>query len=404
MASTYNSNTVSTVNQFKGIWEDVDNYNYAIITARAAQTAAQTGQFVLEWAITPRGQFPSDNDIIATETISYLYSNTGITYSRDHRARWFRLTFNPPEGNVITISFETCFKTSGSELKIANDSQDIVNVKGSLDKFTWDVQLTDTSGLHLKSTLEGDSGEAIYTHLADASGKSLSYYKGLETLSSLQVAIHDARGSEFATANGSLFVTPTNVIGVPQGSTAYLRDTSDTALFIAGADNAGSALSSSKAEGFLNSLSVAIADASGYKLGTKTNPLYVDISAAPTEGVYAFDIKNGITETFTSIPNLQNRALNLFNLNTYNDSPNAIWTKIYDICSGQLPVNNSNLNSLDKFIILNIATPPKSTRDVSFPRGSNFQRGLYFRSTLDVSYSSVNGPGENVLFINGTFI
>lgn len=93
----------------------------------------------------------------------------------------------------------------------------------------------------------------------------------------------------------------------------------------------------------------------------------------------------------------------LFNLNTYNDGPLVTWTNVYDISKGYIPTG-SDYSSLDNYIKFNIASPPKSTRDVSFPRGSTVNNGIYFRTTLDVSYSSLRGPDKNVLFVNGSFI
>jgi hypothetical protein len=56
------------------------------------------------------------------------------------------------------------------------------------------------------------------------------------------------------------------------------------------------------------------------------------------------------------------------------------------------------------YLVMNIAVPPNQTRDLEFPQGLNIQHGLYFRATTGSAYDNSLSPGDNLVFVNGSYI
>jgi hypothetical protein len=76
------------------------------------------------------------------------------------------------------------------------------------------------------------------------------------------------------------------------------------------------------------------------------------------------------------------------------------------------PLGNLNINivartdfsALNPYIVQNIACGAKSLREITYPRGLEFKNGVYMRSTLEPSYTTINGPPSNNIFVNGLYV
>jgi hypothetical protein len=217
----------------------------------------------------------------------------------------------------------------------------------------------------------------------------------------LATGIRDSSGQNFSfTGNNSLYISNTNSEGHAQGSTYPLQATGAGALYIAGADNDGYGLSTTDTSlgPNTNSVFVSLTDASGFGFGTLERPLEIDISAAPTLGILTFDIENGVTGEYVSLGPLRDHRVNLFNLNCYNDGIVPLWLKVYDISSG------TDVNLRNGKIKLNVAVPPKATRDLPLTNGLTFKDGLHFRASPEHEYDSSGNVDSGVLYVNGSYI
>ena len=154
MASLLNS-AKNTNTSFTGHWEDTKDYNSVILTLQSPFD----GSGHLQWANTTRRNFPTDDDIIAQEEFLYQRSEP-VTKQWDHRGRWFRFVYNDipartlPNYYDMCLNIETMYKRDATELKIANDSQTITTVQqGDIDS-AYQIVLTDSSGVKLRTTQE----------------------------------------------------------------------------------------------------------------------------------------------------------------------------------------------------------------------------------------------------------
>jgi hypothetical protein len=197
MASISNSKK-DVSNNFVGVWEDIKDYTTAIITLKAPVDGSAT----LEWAHTDGRTMPSDSDIIASEQLVYASSDVSnaLTKQYDHRARWFRVRYDNIAGtaegsfNDMSLNLQTLYKKAPTELKIADDSANIVSVNVGDSKNSLYTMLTDASGVAIRTTNDSmtDSNEALFTHLADSSGISLATTDVNNGAESLFVALRDA--------------------------------------------------------------------------------------------------------------------------------------------------------------------------------------------------------------------
>ncbi len=152
MASLLNSAKNIDIS-FIGHWEDTKDYNSVILTLQSPFD----GSGHLQWANTARRNFPTDNDIIAEEEFLYQRSEP-VTKQWDHRGRWFRFVYNDipahtlPNYTDMCLNIETMYKRDATELKVANDSQTITTVQqGDIDS-AYQIVLTDSSGVKLRTT------------------------------------------------------------------------------------------------------------------------------------------------------------------------------------------------------------------------------------------------------------
>lgn len=396
-----------TSTSFIGEWEDVKDYNSLILTLQSPRDGSGT----LHWANTTRREFPTENDIIATEQF-YYSATVPKTLQWDHRGRWFKLHYNdsstgPGNYSDYSMNIETLYKGIGTELKIADDAQNVVSLHGQ----SYQTVYTDISGTVLATTDDMTaSGEALYVNLRDSSSNSSYAHTNTSGTGSesLFVGLRDDNNKDLSvTDTNDLTVHTTNELGYSQAATADVSgaESGTKAFYIAGADNTGTKISSTKEHRQntgANALYVHLTLSGGVAVDEE-NPLPC-IEADKIAQVKYFDISYGITEVFSTTPDLSAGRINLFNLFTYNDGPITVWTKCYDMSHGYLnSLTDTSYDLYNDRVLFNVATPAGHYRDFKFPRGLLFNEGLHFRTSVEHSYDSSYGPGDDILFINGAY-
>jgi hypothetical protein len=433
----------TTDSSFTGQWEDIKDYTSAIITLQSPMDGSAT----LQWAHTSGRSFPtSDTDIIASETFRYdgVDVSTAVTKQFDHRARWFRIKYeNETEGigtkfNDLSFNLQTLYKKAATELKIVDDCANIVSVNvGDNNKNSLYTMLTDASGAALRTTNDSATGEALYTHLADSSGYSLATTETQAANGeSLFVALRDGSNNAFSSTgadvtHNALYIRPGDSCGNAQASTYDVSgaSTAGVALYAALADSCGNKISTTNqlSGDNANALYVHLATKNG-KSVTKDNPLPV-VNTQDSTGALAFDVSYGITESFIAPQSYfknPDDPINIYNLFVYNDSPVTIWVKIYDVCESMLShvgldqplgadvtesqlstslndVSNGGAFDTSANLKYNLTVPGGRSRDLTLPGGTTFDHGLYVRATTQYKADSVQGPGENAVFFNGSY-
>ena len=442
MASILNSIKDAKVDiSGENAWEDIKDYTSVIITMNSGVDGSGT----IEWADTSARRFPQDKDIIARESFQYTGSGTPITKQFDHRARWFRVRYdhsgafgtNYGDGSFNDVSFnlQTLYKKAPTELKIVDDSANIVSVNVGASGNSLYTVLTDASGVLIRTTNDNQlTGEALYVHLADSSGTSLATTDTTDP-ESLFVALRDASNvgiDSTGTTNNALHVRPGDVSGNAQASTfdvcgAY---TKGVALYAALSDNCGHQVDTTNTQNRniatnANALYVHLTDNSGRSIADG-NALPV-VNTVEAVGAKAFDFSSGVQEHFiTPITDMSgtigDKKINLYNIFVYNDSPVTVWMKVYDVSYQNLIDNCLHLsvgtsesdfefsmnNTADGATAIgkpkyNITVPGGRHRDLVLPGGATFTKGVHFRATTQYKEFSVQGPGENMIFLNGTY-
>ena len=375
-----------------------------------------------------------------------------VTKQFDHRARWFRIKYENNESvgtqfDDMSFNLQTLYKKAATELKIVDDCANIVSVNvGDDNKNSLYTMLTDASGAALRTTNDAvNTGEALYTHLADSSGHSLATTEtnAGSNGESLFVALRDGSNNAFSSTganvtHNALYIRPGDVCGNAQASTYDVSgaSTSGVALYAALADSCGNKISTTNQIGGdtnvkANALYVHLATKDG-KSVTENNPLPV-VNTQESTGALAFDISYGVKETFVS-PHSdlkdtsgEDLKINVYNLFVYNDSPVTVWLKIYDVCTGMLrsaqhdlidnfPESEEELsaslnqvtNAGQEFdtsanLKYNLTVPGGRSRDLTLPGGTTFNHGMYVRATTQYKADSIQGPGDNAVFFNGSY-
>lgn len=439
MASLLNSKKDISAN-FTGQWEDIKDYTSVIMTLQAPVDGSAT----IEWANTTGRTFPTDSDIIASENFTYsgaldASQASAVTKQFDHRARWFRVRYDH-SGAVeasfsdLSFNFETLYKKAPTELKIVDDSANVVSVNVGDNNNSLYTMLTDASGVPIRTTNDSQTtGEALYVHLADGSGNSLattetdnpeSLFVGLRDASNVGI---DSTGS--AATNNALYVRPGDVSGNAQASTFMVSDAyaDGVALYGALADNCGHQINTTNnppaSDTSANALYVHLTLANGNSVSS-SDPLPV-VDAQETVGALPFDVSYGIEETFVvpavDMSSAGSDKINLYNIFVYNDSPVTIWLKLYDVSTGTLSgadlldictttftdtkFENSMaaITSTIRAPIFNITVPGGRTRDINLPGGATFNNGVYARATTQYKQYSTQSPGANLVFLNGSY-
>ena len=433
MASSSNSTpNINYGSNLTGNWEDVKDYTSAIITLKNVHLPGTSSDAsgTVEWAHAPGRQYPGEGDIIAKE--QFNYSDIGAkTFQFDHRARWFRVKYTADPD--VSYALQTLYKKAPTELKIVDDSANVVSVNSGVNGNSLYTVLTDVCGTLLRTTAEGHTtGNALYTHLADASGISLATtVANVDGFKSLFVGLRDGSNNALTTTgpnsfNNALYVRPGDSAGVAQASTINVQgaSTAGVALFAALSDNCGFQITTTKTDTQVasnrNALFVHLTDSSGRSI-TQTNPLPV-ISTVETVGAKTFDISNGLQANFvvpldmSTVPT--GYQLNLYNLFVYNDSQTTVFLKVHDVSLAGLQTVGLSTSvgtydaSLDASLALlsggqslkyNLTVQPGKCRDLAIPGGATFNTGIAFRATARYAQGSTISADPDAVFISGTY-
>ncbi len=393
MASLLNS-VRNGKSEFIGYWEEIDEYNSVTLTMQSPFD----GSCCFEWANNTGRKRPTNSDVIASETVAYTRGEP-ITHQLDHRGRWFRFTykdiadtaFGLPNYEDMCLNIETMYKRDATELKIANDSQTITSVQhGDLDS-AYQIVLSDTSGVKLRTTNDAvqSKHEALYVTPRDAENSKLAFtVSGDQGAKSLFVGLRDNCNHNLSSTSdpnvdvSTLYIHPSNLHGYSQAGTAKVQmgagenGTDGVALYLSAAGEKRGIASTFELKTDRNghpagnSLSVHLVHNQGQAVN-KDSPL--PVTKAGTIGqAKPFDIDHGIQEIFTSLPDTTNAKVDLTNLFTYNDGPVPTWTKVYDICSGMISSTNIRF-SLNKVLNSN-GDPVESDQEDLIN-----ELGVYFR-------------------------
>jgi hypothetical protein len=354
--------------------------------------------------------------VIAKDLLSYTAS-MALTKEYPTRARYFRFVYTSLDATVdsfvdMSLNIETLYKGAASTINVGDSKgQGSVGVvEGS-----YQTHYSDQSGA---------SGRSIYTTLGDLSGNSLAYTEaaagaGGSRDKSLFISLRDSDNKALTgTTEHNLYVHPSDAMGHNQASTGMVLDacSSGVALYLTGADGAGHTWSTTRVQPNIveatsrreqNAVCVIMTDASGQPI-TRDNPIHVSMTT-DSKGIATVDIQNGVTQNFVSYGGFAAAYVTIFNLFTYNNGPNTIWTKVYNMSLGMIrpsdlqPLDSTkqlDLSAYDRWIVCNVATPPGQSRDLSFPKGLALPNGMFIRSSVEHSYASSHGPGSDVLFVN----
>jgi hypothetical protein len=156
---------------FLGRWEDIQAYTSVINTI---ESNSASGTIRFQWVNMDDDSVPSDDELpLCEDSYTFVGDATALTKQFDTRARWFRLKI---EGTGSIAQFATTYKKSATEIKLTDNSTNIVSVNvGEDNENSLFTVLTDMSGNLLGTTNDAHAGgEALFTHLADVSGHSLS--------------------------------------------------------------------------------------------------------------------------------------------------------------------------------------------------------------------------------------
>lgn len=424
MASTLNSIYKGTLDtsHSTGHWEDVKDYTNAIITL----LSTVDGSGVIEWADTSGRRIPTDTDIIASQRFLYDTSGTPMTREFDHRARWFRVRYDASgDESDMSINLQTLYKKAPTELKICDGSANVVSVNIGPSGNSLYTALTDSSGALLRTT-NATIGNALFVHLSDGSGVSLATTHDTSN-NSLFVSLRDSSNHALATTGGSknaLYVRPGDSAGKAQASTYSVSGAASAgvAMYAALADSSGILIDTTATKGYLpadgaNALYVTLANYLGDSIDEQ-NALPV-INTVEVTGATAFDISYGVEEQFihlsADVSSFHSKKANLYNLFAYNDGPTTAWLKVYDVSHGKLatgeflgPLTNevafdASLRAAAIAPVYNITVPAHRYRDLVLPGGATFANGIYVRATKGYHPGSLVSPGENVIFVNGSY-
>ena len=75
-------------------------------------------------------------------------------------------------------------------------------------------------------------------------------------------------------------------------------------------------------------------------------------------------------------------------------------TSLNDVSLGVTGQPNFDTSANLKY---NLTVPGGRSRDLTLPGGTTFDHGLYVRATTQYKADSVQGPGENAVFFNGSY-
>lgn len=402
MAGLNNSMRSGNVD-FSGHWEDIQNYTTVKVTIQSPIDGSGT----LQWCNTNKRQYPTNlEDVIASDLLVYTAS-MALTVEYPTRGRYFRLIYNNAKPftslsfSDMSLNIDTLYKMAPDAIEITDGK---TNGSTSVTEHAYQVCYTDICG--------NNENIAIYTTLSDSSSDFLGTTDGKNK--SIFVALRDNSNSNLTyTETHNLYVHQSDSQGHSQAGTVSVSGAlkPGVALYLSGSDTNHS-WSTSKTKSDIrnkdNAVYVVLTDSSG-NVVSNTHPIPVK-AGVESGGIATIDIQNGVTQNFVSYGGFAAAYVTIFNLFTYNNGPNTVWTKVYNMSLGMIkpsdlpPLDTDNqldFSAYDPWIVCNIATPPGQHRDLSFPKGLALSNGMFLRSAVEHRYSSSNGPGQDVLFING---
>jgi hypothetical protein len=336
------SNTIYNGNSdFDGVWEDVQQYTNVKITINSPLE----GNLSLLWS------YDTEN-IITSQDFSYSVVGQPLEIDRDHRARWFKISYDTSGTTSDFIdgclNIECQYFVTPTQIKITDT--DTHTLSGDLK-----VSLTDMSGYILSSTKTKSESDNIALYI------DTSLLKSENTLG---ISFRDNSMHNLSTISNKLVTHFSDVCGHSQGMT----------YDVCGAVSGGGA---------------------SY-LGLHGN-MYVNLnsetiwvtSLGNNSIVYPFNIEHGINSTKVTAPNLSNPSV-LRSIYAYNLSPTTVWLNIYDT------------DDINDEVEPTFSLPiPSGNRDINIIKGMHFNTGITFSS--QISYNDQTSPGDNLLYVFGTF-
>lgn len=424
MASTINTiKNGSGINSFQGRWEDIQWYT----TVKINVNSPVSGEVKLHWANPPKGRLPTDSrDLIATTDISCVVEldingdPIPLTFERDTIARWFRLDFCAASTIDNSLNIEVLYKKAPTSVKLVDSSNQVVSVEnGNLYSV-----LVDNQGNVLRST-DTAAGEALFTNFRDASGDAMLTVSGQGLPHSLAVALRDNCSNEEVVSNfdtlgikgkstvNAMYMHMSDACGHSQASgyTVSGADVAGVPLFLTLNDVDSTnyvthpVVVNNDPNETGNFLYVFAGDKDGSVHNT-SNPLKITQTSDIAE-VLSFDISSAVNErwrTHSALKGGSQRARSLYNVYAYNDGPTLVWLRIYDLSVADGATDPSPATyDLNPYIMQTIPLGPGQTYDTTYPRGIQFNNGVAFRATVEPYINSTQGPGDDVVFVAGTY-
>lgn len=385
---------------FSGNWEDVQSYTDVKLTINSPLE----GNARLLWSNGYRGE-DIEEHIIATEDICYNVTGQALTVMRDHRARWFKLdyTTSGEETDFVDgcLNVECLYLTTPTGIKITDSEPGVVDVA---EYGSFNVVLSGADGCLVSTTdnmTQGEQGNALYIHPVDSSNISLLTVSS-EDISgrSLGVALRDGDAFNLTSLNhlnesvNALVTHTSDVCGHSQAGTEPVRDAivPGRAMYLAmEVDSTFTSGIQDEEDVKANSLYVHFRDGSGREIN-RENPVWVT-SVRNESLVYPYNFGPGINADRVTLPALQNPVV-LRSVYAYNNGAVTVWLNAYD---------NDDINDNDE-PAFSVPVPP-GTRDLDIAKGMQFNTGLVMNS-YTAPYDpneTLYGPGDNVLFVFGTF-
>jgi hypothetical protein len=408
-------------------WYDVKEYTSITVTAQTVDdidASSYSSPVTLIW-----GQGENDSppyhpdlsggdgdylqDLVATDVMNDMCAQAVQTKQYDVRSRWLMFKSERPDAGMSLIILSHNFKRVPTEIKLrdsdATDSgtNDIALVSNNNMR----VLLTDSSGVAIDVTtdtgLAASTVNALYVHLADASGDSIDAVgTGAKTLS---VSIRDASNNPItSTSTGSTDTAMTAVFaaatGVEQASTLEVTGAryGGRALYYTLADQDGLQYSTSKNDVCDNAMYVHLTDEAGDSV-TTTNRISVKFATITAITRSMFD--TSVEASLSTLTALNDTSFQLHSLGIANELPVTVWLKVYDMSIGKVSATAEFSNYVSD-IAYNLPVPPGDYRDVTLSSGVQFYNGLYFRISQDYPYDNSYenlGGDAGIVYVTGTY-
>ena len=123
MSSVFNSSISYNLDtDFTGRWEDIQAYTSVINTI---ESDSASGTIHFQWVNMDDDSVPRGDELLCEDSYTFVGDGTPLTKQFDTRARWFRLKI---EGAGIIQQFATTYKKSATEIKLTDDTTNIVSV------------------------------------------------------------------------------------------------------------------------------------------------------------------------------------------------------------------------------------------------------------------------------------